>query len=99
MTCGVDYEFRTTAVKGIHTVEDFEEIGKMLEGAKLYFLQGFRENERILGRCEGEPAQKVSEVKSSGAGLTMEAFSREEMEAAAELAGKYIQRVELRGSY
>lgn len=37
----VDYEFRTTVVKELHTVEDMEGIGKWIKGAKRYFLQGF----------------------------------------------------------
>lgn len=38
---GIDFEFRTTVVRGFHEVEDFEQIGKWLAGAKKYFLQGF----------------------------------------------------------
>lgn len=37
----VDYEFRTTVIKGILTPEDFELMGKMIEGAKIYYLQKF----------------------------------------------------------
>jgi pyruvate formate lyase activating enzyme len=40
---GVDYEFRTTAVPGIHTEKDFIEIGKWLKDAKKYALQSYRE--------------------------------------------------------
>lgn len=42
MNSGLDYEFRTTAVKQLMSVEDFEEIGKMLNGAKRYAFQKFR---------------------------------------------------------
>ena len=41
MSSGIDYEFRTTAVKGLHIVEDFEEIGRWISGAKRYFIQQF----------------------------------------------------------
>ncbi len=41
MSSGIDYEFRTTAVKGIHTTQDFVEIGEWLSGAKRYFIQQF----------------------------------------------------------
>lgn len=41
MGSGLDYEFRTTAVKGLHLVSDFEKIGEWLAGAKLYFIQQF----------------------------------------------------------
>lgn len=37
----VDYEFRTTVVKELHTPEDIVNIGKWISGAKKYFLQGF----------------------------------------------------------
>lgn len=41
MSSGLDYEFRTTAVKGIHLVSDFKEIGQWIEGARSYFIQQF----------------------------------------------------------
>ncbi len=37
------YEFRTTAVPGLHTKKDFEEITKWLKGADSYYLQEYRE--------------------------------------------------------
>lgn len=37
----VEYEFRTTVVKGFHTKEDFAAIGKWIQGAGRYFLQNF----------------------------------------------------------
>lgn len=78
MESNISYEFRTTVAKGIHTLEEFEEIGRLLQGCRAYFLQGFRESESMVGQgCQ--------------------AFSTQEMEKMAELAGKYIDRVELRG--
>ncbi|MGN0402207.1 MAG: anaerobic ribonucleoside-triphosphate reductase activating protein [Acetatifactor sp.] len=76
--CSIDYEFRTTVVKGIHSVEEFGEIGKWLSGARAYYLQSYRENENVL--CQG-----------------FEAFSKEELEAMAALAHRYVDRVGLRG--
>lgn len=43
MTHAKEYEFRTTVVPGIHTEEDFEEIGQWIKGANAYYLQEFRE--------------------------------------------------------
>lgn len=40
---GIDYEFRTTAVPGIHTEKDFEKIAEGIKGAKAYYLQEYRE--------------------------------------------------------
>ena len=44
----VDYEFRTTVVDGLHTVEDIAEIGKLIQGAKKYFLQNFEDSGDVL---------------------------------------------------
>lgn len=50
MTGEVEYEFRTTLVKELHTPEDMESIGKMIKGAKRYFLQNFVDSGDVL--CE-----------------------------------------------
>ena len=41
MSCGIDYEFRTTVVKEYHTLSDIEKIAEWISGAKGYFLQSF----------------------------------------------------------
>ncbi len=38
---GVDYEFRTTVVKSQLGYDDFGQIGKLIKGAKRYYLQKF----------------------------------------------------------
>ena len=43
----VDYEFRTTVLKEFHEAEDFEEMGKMIKGAKRYFLQAFTDRDSV----------------------------------------------------
>lgn len=43
MHSGIDYEFRTTVVPGIHEEKDFDEIAKWIKGAKAYYLQEYRE--------------------------------------------------------
>ena len=37
----VDYEFRTTVIKSQLTYDDFEKTGKLINGAKKYYLQKF----------------------------------------------------------
>ncbi|MBE6601169.1 MAG: anaerobic ribonucleoside-triphosphate reductase activating protein [Ruminococcaceae bacterium] len=46
---GIAHEFRTTAVKGIHTVEDFTEIGKWLASDSPYFIQTFVNSQNLIG--------------------------------------------------
>jgi pyruvate formate lyase activating enzyme len=43
MNSGIDYEFRTTVVPGIHKEEDFDGISSWIKGAKSYYLQIYRE--------------------------------------------------------
>ena len=38
----IQYEFRTTVIKPLHQKEDFEGIGKIIEGAETYFIQSYR---------------------------------------------------------
>lgn len=44
----LDYEFRTTAVKELHTEEDFIKIARWLKGARAYYLQAYRDSEEVL---------------------------------------------------
>lgn len=44
----VDYEFRTTVVKGLNTEENMKETAKFIAGAKRYFLQQFKDSGHIL---------------------------------------------------
>jgi len=43
-----DFEFRTTVVKGLHTMEDFDDIASWLRGGEKYFLQAFKDSGDIL---------------------------------------------------
>ncbi len=44
----VDYEFRTTVVQSLHTVEDIDAIAHWIQGAPRYFLQNFTDSGDIL---------------------------------------------------
>ena len=44
----VDFEFRTTTVLEFHKPEDFIDIGKMIEGAPRYFIQGYKDSGDII---------------------------------------------------
>jgi pyruvate formate lyase activating enzyme len=44
---GLEYSFRTTYVKSIHTVESVDEICKMIQGADTYYIQNFRAGKTI----------------------------------------------------
>ncbi len=42
-----DYEFRTTAVDELHDEQSFAAIGPMIEGAKRWFLQPFKDRDSV----------------------------------------------------
>ena len=44
----VDYEFRTTVVKGIHTKESLVAAAKWISGAKEYYLQQFKDSGNLI---------------------------------------------------
>lgn len=46
--CGLDYEFRTTVVKGIHTADSFRGIAAWLNGSRSYFLQNYVESDNVI---------------------------------------------------
>ncbi len=46
----IPYEFRTTVVKGIHSMEELDAMGRWLEGCRIYYLQAFQENENVMVR-------------------------------------------------
>ncbi len=44
----VDYEFRTTVVRGIHSKESLIEAAKWISGAKNYYLQQFKDSGELI---------------------------------------------------
>lgn len=48
LTSPLDYEFRTTIVKELHTKEDVVSIGKWLKGAKAYHLQSYKDSDDVI---------------------------------------------------
>ena len=45
----IDFEFRTTVVNELHTVEDIKAISEEIRGAKRYFLQSFVDSGDLIG--------------------------------------------------
>lgn len=43
-----DYEFRTTVVRELHEIQDFEKIGLWLQGSKSYYLQSYEESPHVI---------------------------------------------------
>lgn len=60
MTCGIDYEFRTTLVKELHNENDIIEISNIIKGAKKYFLQCFVD----IGECIKDNLHKIEKEEA-----------------------------------
>lgn len=58
----VEYEFRTTIVKELHTVEGMKEIGRWIRGCRAYYLQSYEENENVI--CKGFHACTKEELET-----------------------------------
>lgn len=68
---GVDYEFRTTFLKGHHTKSEFADISKLVEGAKNYYIQNFRPGntiDDILNETNSFSIKELEDIKSYFAG-------------------------------
>ena len=59
----IEYEFRTTVVKGIHTKEDLINLAKWISGAKEYYLQQFKDSGNLISP-NGLDAYTESEINN-----------------------------------
>ncbi len=46
---GVEYEYRTTVVRELHSIDDIQAIGSWLNGSPRYFLQNFEDSGNLIG--------------------------------------------------
>lgn len=62
----VEYEFRTTVVKELHSARDFWQIGQWISGCPRYFLQNFTDSGNVLEKgysgCTKEELLSFAEI-------------------------------------
>ncbi|MBQ7800224.1 MAG: anaerobic ribonucleoside-triphosphate reductase activating protein [Oscillospiraceae bacterium] len=63
----VDYEFRTTVVSELHTVDDIQKAGEAIRGADKWFLQCFKDSGDILKSGLTAPSKAVLEQMRASA--------------------------------
>lgn len=85
MSSGIEYEFRTTLVRGFHTEKDIEGIGELIRGASRHFLQNFKDSGDLVGFNADEAAFKMGD------------FSAEEIERFKGILSRYVAYVGVRG--
>lgn len=57
----IDYEFRTTIVKEFHDLADFDKIGKIIKGAKRYFIQSYQDKDSVLEHLHSMSKEELLE--------------------------------------
>lgn len=80
LNSNIDYEFRTTVLPSQLKIEDFEEIGELINGAKKYYLQKFVVQSEILD----------TNLK------TEDNYTNEEFAQIIEILNKYVKFIEVR---
>ncbi len=50
MNSGIEYEFRTTAFKGVHTPDEMRGLCQMIKGAKRYYIQNFVDSGDLIDK-------------------------------------------------
>ncbi len=55
----VPYEFRTTVVRELHTLNDIEKAGETIKGAEKWFLQCFKDSGDLLGEGLSAPSREI----------------------------------------
>ena len=62
----VDYEYRSTIIKGMHTAEDIETMAHTIRGAKVLYLQNYKEGNTLDPNFWGEPfgEEELEEFKA-----------------------------------
>ena len=66
MNGNVDYEFRTTVCKPLHTLDDMKDIGLWLKGAKRYFIQQFVDSGNIpVKRLKPFSTEEIKQLKNA----------------------------------
>ena len=59
----IDHEFRTTIIKGIHTIEDLEKMINLVDGDP-YYLQNFRMEDTVKAKkMEGFTEEELKNIK------------------------------------
>ena len=80
MASGLPYEFRTTVVPDLLAKDDIGEMGKIIKGADLWYLQNFKSQSELVNKAlKG----KVP-------------YNTRQMKGMAEIGGRYVKICEVR---
>jgi len=77
---GLPYEFRTTVVPGLLNKDNILEMGKIIKGARAWYLQNFKSNMELVGR---DLEKRVP-------------YNARQMQEMAEVGEKFVKKCEVR---
>lgn len=80
MKAGIPYEFRTTVVPKLIDKNDIERMGKLIKGARVWYLQMFKSNIDLLNN-------KLKDIKP---------YSEKEMKEMAKIGENFVKKCEWR---
>jgi len=80
MQSGLPYEFRTTVVPGFLNKDDIGKMGKIIKGARIWYLQGFKSNVDLINQ---DLKGKVP-------------YNARQMKELAEIGAKFVKKCEVR---
>ncbi len=93
MSSGIDYEFRTTLVKGFHTQKDMYELATYLTNAKAWYLQSYEESSDVIFLLENGKSPAASSDFCTAPG----SFSPQELQEYLAIAREFVPSAALRG--
>ena len=67
----IDYEFRTTVVDELHTIDDFTAIAQWIAGAKAYYLQAFTDRDTVVYENFHAPTRECMETYAAAVRKTV----------------------------
>ena len=67
----IDYEFRTTVVDELHTIDDFSAIAQWIAGAKAYYLQAFTDRDTVVYENFHAPTRACMETYAAAVRKTV----------------------------
>ena len=67
LSCGIEYEFRTTVTRELHTPDDIADAAKWISGAERYYLQQFRDSGELLVGGFTSPTKEEMEKMADAA--------------------------------
>lgn len=88
LTSGINHEFRSTLVKGLHIKEDIAEMSRWIAGDSPYYLQSFENSDGVISNLKETNPKAVP---------SLSAFSKDELLEFLEIAKHYVPNVKLRG--